>query len=82
MSVSEINLYRRQAEKLREYPNGGVKLASVTLVDALDEIERLRGQVAELLPWVIDGIGADWSTAKSEAMLARIRAGEFGEVAQ
>lgn len=47
------------------------------------EINQLRSQVAELLPWARIGVtrgrtDSNWDDA--EAILARIDAGEFGEV--
>jgi hypothetical protein len=42
MSAAELDLYRRQAEKLLDYPNGDVRLAAQTIVDLLDGVESLR----------------------------------------
>ncbi len=73
--IEEIERMQAEIERLTKERYGWQATAaglSQDISNAEDEIERLRAQVAELLPWV------ETSTYAPTALLARIDAGEFG----
>jgi N-acyl-L-homoserine lactone synthetase len=61
------------------------KITLEEIADMENEIQRLRGQIAELLPWAVKALDA-WEIdnrrydSEESELLSRISAGEFGEV--
>jgi hypothetical protein len=79
-AVGEENRANRLTS-LYESSQTAYKQAMCELERVIDEVERLRGQVAELLPWATAGAtrgrtDSTWDAA--EELLRRIDAGEFG----
>jgi hypothetical protein len=76
MSTDDISMKRLFSRAARTEPSlddsRELALAREVLRRS-DEIERLRAQVSELLPWV------ETSPYAPTALLARIEAGEFGQ---